>query len=172
MTPQTLNKLDFISALVLIALAVAVTVESLRMPRLENLDINPYTVPGLVPGILGVVLGILGGVLLVRSILRGGWRISSRHSPGPTTPGREKGLQRLILALALTFGYAAGLIGRIPFWLATFVFVLAFIVLFEYLLPADATRRTRALITAVIQAALVAAVVTFVFQEIFLVRLP
>jgi hypothetical protein len=95
-----------------------VVLESLRMPRLENLNINPYTVPGLVPGILGVVLLILGTVLLIRSILRGGWRISA----GSASFGllRHKGLQRLLLALLLTLGYAAILVGRLPFWLATF----------------------------------------------------
>jgi putative tricarboxylic transport membrane protein len=170
MTSHTLNKLDFISARVLIALGAGVVLESLRMPRLENLNINPYTVPGLVPGILGVVLLILGTVLLIRSILRGGWRISA----GSASFGllRHKGLQRLLLALLLTLGYAAILVGRLPFWLATFLFVAAFIILFELLLPLPRTQRLRSIVTALIQAVLVAVAVTFVFQEIFLVRLP
>jgi hypothetical protein len=98
-----MNKLDFISALVLMALGAGVVIESLRMPRLENLNINPDTVPGLVPGILGVVLFILGGVLLLRSILRGGWRLSFGGA-GISALLRDKALQRLLLALLLTLG--------------------------------------------------------------------
>lgn len=169
MSPQTLNKLDFISALVLIALGIAVVLESLRMPRLENLAINPYTIPGLVPGILGVIISVLGGVLLIRSIARGGWRISGQ---GLSDLSHHPGLQRLLLALILTFGYAAGLIGRLPFWLATFLFVLLFIVLFERMLPPPKPPLIRSLLSALIEAILVTAVVTYVFQEIFLVRLP
>ena len=168
MKPETLVKLDFITALVFTALGVGVFEESLRMPRLENLDINPYTAPGLVPGILGIILAALGILLLVRSCLQGGWRISGARF-GVRAFFRDKGIQRLALALLLTFGYAGGLLGRLPFWLATFLFVAAFIIAFEWLGSMLSWRRA---VTGLIEAALVAGAVTFVFQEVFLVRLP
>lgn len=171
MNRTTLTKLDFASALGLVAFAIAVLVESLRMPRLAEREINPYTAPGLVPGVLAAALLALGLVLLVRSILRGGWRLDlgRRSAAGPLA---HPGLRRLGLALFLTFGYAAGLLGRLPFWAATFFFVLAFIALFEAGEPVPGRRRAVRLFTAAVQAALVAAAVTILFQELFLVRLP
>ena len=79
---------------------------------------------------------------------------------------------RLALALALTVGYAAGLVGRLPFWLATGLFVFAFIAVFEWRLGADRTGGFRGLAIAAAEAAAASAPVTFVFQSIFLVRLP
>jgi hypothetical protein len=60
----------------------------------------------------------------------------------------------------------------LPFWLATFGFVAAFVAVFEWPLAASPGERRRRLIIAVLLAATVAAVVTLVFQRVFLVRLP
>jgi hypothetical protein len=59
----------------------------------------------------------------------------------------------------------------IPFWLATFIFVAAFILIFEWPLVA-AKRRWVLIVSALVQGALVSAVVAMVFQELFLVTLP
>ena len=71
-------KADFVTGLVLIALGIATVVASLRMPRFEELEINPYTAPGLVPGALGLVILILGAALFVRAARAGGWRLTDR----------------------------------------------------------------------------------------------
>ena len=160
---------DFVTALALIALAVGALVESLHMPRYEDLSVNPYTVPGIVPGLLSAGLLVLATILLVRSIARGGWRLS--------TGGARAWLvcapaNRLYLSLVLTLGYAAGLVGRLPFWLATGLFVFFFIVLFEWQGGLPAPSRVIALGVALGEAVLVTVAVTLVFQEVFLVRLP
>lgn len=165
---------DFYTSLVLIIFGGGVVLESLRMPRLENLGVNPYTVPGIVPGFLGGILALFGLVMLVRSILRGGPRgqgSSEALSGGVLT---RESVQRLGLTLLLTLGYAAGLVGRLPFWLATLLFVFLFVALFEW--QGDASipkkKKMRMLVAALLQAVLVAAIVTYVFERIFLVRLP
>lgn len=167
MMPTRMDRADFLTALGVVALGLGAAVESWRMPRLEQLDINPYTAPGIVPGVIGVVLTALGLALLARSAARGGWRLAAVTEPAPD--GRAA---RLALALALTVGYAAGLVGRLPFWLATGLFVFAFIAVFEWRLAADRTGRLRGLAIAAAEAVAVSAAVTFVFQSIFLVRLP
>jgi putative tricarboxylic transport membrane protein len=161
---------DFVTAVVLIALGGAVVAESLRMPRFAELDINPYTVPGLVPGVLGVVLLLLGAALLVRAMRAGGWRLFGRgaRSSGWADPGTPN----LILAVVLCVGYAAGLIGRVPFWLATFLFVALFVVAFEWGRARGGREQVQRLAFAVAFGGLVAAAVTLIFQEVFLVRLP
>ncbi len=163
-------KADFVTSLVLIALGAGALVESLRMPRFEELNIEPYTAPGLVPGVLGAVILLLGGVLCLRAARAGGWRLGA----GPAGSGwlADAGARRLLLAVLLTLGYAAGLVGRLPFWLATWLFVAAFVALFEWPLATSGAGRLRRLAVALIYAALVSAAVSLVFQRIFLVRLP
>jgi putative tricarboxylic transport membrane protein len=163
-------KADFVTGLVLIALGIATVVASLEMPRFAELEINPYTVPGLVPGALGVVILILGGALFVRAARAGGWRLLEGGS-GPAWQA-DPGRRNLVLAVVLCLGYAAGLVGHVPFWLATFLFVAAFVALFEWPLARTRAERLRRLLFAVIFGAVASAAVTFVFQEIFLVRLP
>ena len=111
---------DFVTALGLIALAVGALVESLNMPRFENLSVNPYTVPGIVPALLSAGLLVLSTILLVRSIVRGGWRL---RGGGVRAWLVSSAAHRLYLSFGLTLGYAAGLVGRLPFWLATGLFL-------------------------------------------------
>ena len=160
---------DFITSILLILLGLGAFVESLRMPRFEHLQVNPYTVPGIVPGILSGVLILLGGVLLARSAVRGGWRFWTGGSLRALTGAAN---QRLSLSLVLTIGYAAGLVGRAPYWLATAAFVFLFIVLFEWRGDRGVGGHARAGALALVLAVMVAVAVTAIFQLVFLVRLP
>jgi hypothetical protein len=76
--------------------------------------------------------------------------------------------------LVLGVVYAAGLVGRggIPFWLATFVFVTSFILLFDWRGRAQRGERVKGIALAVAVGAGTALLVSYVFQELFLVRLP
>ena len=188
---------DDLTALVLIAFGGFVVWEAARMPRFEHLAVNPYTVPGLVPGFLGGAILLFGLVMLTRSAvvkrledpaddqpadesppdesppdetaIAEGAELLTVDSP-PARPGES--LRRLLITLGLTLGYAAGLVGRLPFWLATFMFVFAFIVIFDWRKAVAAQRTVRLFLTAGVQALVVAAAVTLVFERLFLVRLP
>ena len=166
--PDTMTKADLVTGVVLIAVSAVVVEESWRMPRFEELNVNPYSVPGIVPGILGVILLILGIVLTTRSILRGGHRLGwSRQSLGQCLA--DSGIRRLLVAVVLTVGYAGGLVGWLPYWLATFLFVFLFVAYFEW----DSGRdRRRITLFAFILAACTSGLVTWVFSDIFLVTLP
>ena len=147
---------DLVSAAVWIALGAAIVYGSWTMDRLERFGAKLYTAPGLVPGLLGLVILILGVAQAVRASRQGALRSSQRwRAPARIT----------LLALALCLGYALGLIGRLPFWLATFVFITAFIALFEY-----PSRRHMAM--APIYGAATAAAISVLFEQVFLVRLP
>jgi len=142
---------DRLQGIAWIALGAAIVYASWTMDRLERHGAALYTAPGLVPGLLGLVILVLGVMLALRTSaadpsLKGGWAGSA-------------------LVLALCLGYAAGLVGRVPFWLATFLFVTAFIALFEH-----PHRRRMAL--APLYGAATSAAVTWLFQSVFLVRLP
>lgn len=169
-TPKPMDRADFVFSIVLTAFGIGVLVESLRLPRLENLNVNPYTVPGIVPGILGVAIGLCGLALLIRSTVRGGWRLGaegSRLIAGARGPvGR-----RVAVTLGLTFLYALGLFGSLPFWLATALFVFAFVIATEAMMP---ERRTTiwSVASALVLAVVCGVAVGFVFESLFYVRLP
>lgn len=164
-------KADFVTGLVFFALGIVTLIESLRMPRFEHLGVNPYSAPGVVPGALGVILALLGGVLAVRAARAGGFRLGADIVRGSSL-WRQPSVRRFALAFAMTFVYAALLVGTLPFWLATGLFVFSFIAAFEW--PTHKTRkaRLRGLAIAGAEAAVVAAGVSFVFSELFLVTLP
>lgn len=162
---------DLLAALVLLALSAGVILESLGMPRYEERAVNPFSVPGLVPGVLGLALLALAGVLLARSLaaLRRGAAPGGAVAPGLL--GVAGGLDAALLAL-LTLGYGGLLVGRLPFRLATFLFVFLFIAAFERSLPATPRQRAGRLLFALAEAAVVALGVAWVFEDVFLVRLP
>lgn len=134
---------------------------SMRMERFESMGAQLYTMPGFVPGMLGGVLVLLGMVLVLR-----GWRRSLRGTH--TQAGEALVNRRIGITLLLTLVYAGLLIGRAPFWLVTGLFVAAFVALFA---PEDQAPRRR-LMVALATGVITSAVVTYVFQHIFLVRLP
>jgi Tripartite tricarboxylate transporter TctB family len=168
---RTMVKADFVTGLIFVALGLAIVIECLRMPRFDDLNVNPYTVPGLVPGMLGAIILVLGAVLFLRAARAGGWRLAER-APDAAPWSADRGTRRLLLSIALCLAYAGGLIGRLPFWLATFLFVAVFIILFEWPLAAGRSDHMRRVAWAVLLAAAISATTSFVFQEIFLVRLP
>lgn len=164
-------KTDFVTALVLTAFGAAVTVESWRMPRFEPIGGSLATAPGLVPGLLGLVLVAFGVVMLVRSLRQGALR-DQADAAGEQEGGTGEGARRLLLMLTLSVGYAGGLVGRMPFWLATFVFVFVSVAVFDWQAGDPLGVRLRRLAVAVAVALPVAFGVAFVFEEIFLVNLP
>jgi putative tricarboxylic transport membrane protein len=161
---------DFWFGLGLVILGLAVVVESWRMPRLTELNVHPMTAPGLVPGLVGGVIAVFGAILALRAAQAGGWRLTS----GTTVAGSDLAIQtrRFFVTFLLCMTYAAGLVGAIPFWAATGIFVFLFITVFEWRRERSFGAHLRAIALAGLQAAAVAAAVTYIFEQIFLVRLP
>ncbi|HLS27706.1 MAG TPA: tripartite tricarboxylate transporter TctB family protein [Opitutales bacterium] len=164
-----MEKRDFYFSLFLLALGAGVVSESLRMPRMEAFGYGPYAAPGLVPGLIGAAIAVCAILLLIRSI-----RARRSGSESPTSAEEESPIQ--IKALAVTLGlvviYAVGLVGTVPFWLATFLFMFAFILYFEWKRSATRMRRIRSVATAFVQAVVTAAAVTLLFEQVFRVNLP
>lgn len=157
------RKVDRLSGIGWMIFGAVVAVHAMTMETREYLGATFLTGPGLVPGMIGAAIFLLGGVLFLRG--RGGGAIAFIEEVGPDA-GR-----RAAIALALMLVYGIGLIGRIPFGIATFLFVSAFVVAFN--LPV-ADRRGLAILAvkALATGALTALAVSFVFQTVFLVRLP
>ena len=180
MNSRPAQRADFWFGLFWSVLGLAILVESWRMDRLEQQHINPYTIPGLVPGMLGIVLAIFGLVLVVR-----GWRgaapqenlleeeLLGLDEPPPEENAGTAEPWRVGVAMLLCLVFAGGLVGSgLPFWLAAFLFLVAAIMAFEWPDRVKDGTVARGLLRAVIVAACASAAISFVFQEVFLVRLP
>jgi len=162
---------DFLTGIVLILGSLYVIFESWRMPRMEHLGAHPLSVPGVVPGFLAAILILFGGVLVIRSVLAGGHRLRISASGAREVLARP-GNQRLLLTAVLTIGYAGVLIGRVPYALATGLFIFAFILLFEWEKGLPPARTARLVGFAAVLAVAVTVLVSYSFERLFLVTLP
>jgi putative tricarboxylic transport membrane protein len=172
MQTRPLARADLITGVILVVFGLAALAESYGMPRLEERSINPWTAPGIVPGMLGVIIALLGAILALRSAFAGAFR----SAPTVQTPEEAEEARaarwRLGMCCLLCFIYAVVLVGHTPFWFATGLYVFAFIVIFEWQAGEAQPARLRKLAFAGGIAALTAVVVPFVFETLFLVRLP
>lgn len=164
-------KADFVTGIALIVLSLYVIIESWRMPRLEHLKVHPLSVPGIVPAFIASVLFIFGAVLFIRSIRNGGYRMRITAASLKKV-WAHPGNQRLIMTAILTIGYAGFLIGKMPYGLATSIFILAFIILFEGKRDMNFAQWRRCLISAILIASISAIAITLIFERLFLVTLP
>lgn len=161
---------DLIVGFAFALLGLLVVVEAWRMPTLAELGVEPWSAPGVAPALIGAGLLLMGLLLAVRAVREGAREAGRRLVDELGFDGSA--VRRLALGLALTAGYAVGLVGRMPFRLATFVFVLAFVLLFRLPQIAGVRARLRAALLAAVLAAATALSVGFVFETVFYVRLP
>ncbi|OSP54588.1 hypothetical protein BV911_12055 [Pseudoruegeria sp. SK021] len=156
---------DRVTSAVLAVLGLAMFIGGFQMERLEFRRIHPASIPGLVPMGLGILLTICA-VLLYRSVRKAGTA---------ATAGDEidlGNLATLIWTLALCLTYALVLVGWIPFFFATFLFMAGFVALFSWPAGAPPRRRALALVFAVLFGAVMSAGISILFRDGFLVRLP
>jgi hypothetical protein len=79
---------------------------------------------------------------------------------------------RPALALILCIGYAVVLLGRVPFWLAASLFVSTSIFVLRFAELRAKAQLLRGATTAIVIGIGSGALVTILFEKIFLVRLP
>lgn len=161
---------DLKAGVIWMLFGIAVLVGSIRMDRLESQDINPYTVPGLLPGLLGIVTTLLGFLLFTRSLRR--VRHGEDAAVKPTSSVEKKRIA-MVLALCLVFGVV--LVGHgLPFWAAAALFVsVSILFLQQGQRKAAGLKLTPAVFAKAVVIGLGAgAIISVVFQELFLVHLP
>jgi len=163
-----MTKADLLTGLLFILLGVAIFYGSWTMDRLEVRRIQALTAPGLVPGILSAALIVCGMILSLRSLQKpapGGWQILGSAIVSDAA-------RRALAVAALALTYTLGLVGTLPFWAATAVFVFAFIMVFECWLAEPRKPLLPSMAWALGLGLVSSGVVTLVFERAFLVRLP
>jgi len=170
-TPPPSARTDLITAVVFLAFGIAVFVLSLEMPTFTDVGGNGLTAPGIVPGFHGIVISLLALAFAARSIWRGALKPGGGQPVGYDDLPKIS-LKRLAIAAGLCLIFAIGLVTRMPFPVAVFLFVTSFIVIFEWQPGMTRPLRIRRIATAVLVGAAAGAFMIGVFQEVFLVRLP
>lgn len=158
---------DVFGGLVVTIIGVAGLVKSLRMPRFENRNADPFTVPGLTSGMLCLVLSVLGVALIIRAM-----RGRSGAAPLPILNWPAGSASRMIFTLVTVVIYGFVLFGKVPFIVATALFVFVFTVGAELLNPQRKLSLPKLCIGALVLSLASAVIIRFVFVELFLVRLP
>ena len=141
-----------------------------RMDRFDQMGATIYTAPGLVPGFYGAIIVLLSIWLAVRAVRQGALQPRAKE-PAGSTPKATSDV-RLALAVALGLVFVVGLIGRVPFWLASAIFVASFTTLFEWQPTHPWPVRARRIGEAVLLGLATGVAVTLVFEKVFYVRLP
>jgi len=171
MQQENMAKADFVTSIVLLLFGIAILIMAIHMPRYEGLGVNPYSVPGIVPGLLGVILLILSLVLLIRSIIRKGYHLGL--SIGILKQYfKDESTRNFLIALILSLVYGVFLLTSIPYSLATGLYILFFILIFEYRPKENMSSQKKTIFYSLVEAISVSAGVTLVFRYLFLVDLP
>jgi putative tricarboxylic transport membrane protein len=159
---------DVLTAIALVVLGLVIFYFSWTMPRLENRHIHPATIPGLVPICLSMALTICALLLLWRSLridAPGGWH-------GLAALFTTKQALRVLVILGLALIHTLVLVGWLPFWAAAMLFIFAFVLIFETWLTDGPVNPLSSLLWAIGIAIVGGGGIYYVFERIFLVRLP
>jgi hypothetical protein len=158
---------DFWSGLVWILFGLGILWGSWTMGRLEHLQASIYTVPGIVPGLLGIAIAFMGAILVGRAV---------RHGALQAVPRQAFALRnhwRLIVSLGWSLAYAGIVVASaLPFWLITAVYVAVFVLVFQFEERRAAGQVPRGIVIAVVFGLLSGLLIQYVFEDLFLVRLP
>jgi Tripartite tricarboxylate transporter TctB family len=151
-------KSDTVQGVFWVVIGGAIFYASWTMDRLANLGVKPFSAPGLLPGILGIFILLLGLAMLLRGRKEFSQSIQWR---------------RILLPLALCLGFAGGLVGRgIPFWLAAWIFVAVMIWALQYQERKEKNQLRRLAAVSISIGLAAGVLISLVFQELFLIRLP
>lgn len=135
------------------------------MDRLEIRQIHPASIPGLVPMGLGVALAFCALLLILSA---------RRELPNVVETQVEKGsYKNLLVTIFLSVSYAAGLVGNIPFVVATAIYIFLFSAYFLWPDNAkDKFARIRIIMLCTVFSLVFAIGISVLFRYGFLVRLP
>ena len=141
-----------------------------RMPTFADQKGQIYTAPGLVPGFYGIVIVLLSIWLALRAVRQGALRSGLEHAEPEAIANPVT--YRLALAIVLALLFVVGLLGRMPFWLSSAIFVATFTGIFEWQAGEPWQTRARRLGEAIVLGLVTGVSVALVFEKFFYVRLP
>jgi hypothetical protein len=167
------RRADLISAALWGAFGTVVIVASWRLPRLEQMGINPWSVPGLTPGLIGAAIVLIALALALRALRDAP---ASGTQPSDETgidPASSASLRRSALAALLCLAFAGISLGHgLPFVLEATLFVFVFVCVFSWRAWRAEGRWVRGVVSTLLVAVLSSSFIAWLFSAVFLVRLP
>ncbi len=149
-----------------VVLGAAITVGALRIDRLESQGVEWFAAPGLLPGVLGVIIMLNGLLIAVRAR-------RTAASAADAQAGTTSDWRRIGLTLLLCLGFAVGLVGHgLHFGVAAGLYLFSHIALLQWNERKAAGQTVRGLLVAAAVAVSGGLIVPFIFESVFLVRLP
>lgn len=142
-----------------IVVGAFILIESIRMERFDNMGATLYTYPGFVPGVISSVILLLGVVMIFRGLKS---KVAADADAEPLVN------RRFLISLLCMLVFSLILLSHAHFLVATALFVGTFTFLFAN----EDTPLSKRLISACLNGVISSCVVYFLFQEVFLVRLP
>ena len=156
---STSSRSDLWGGVCWVALGIVILIESIRMERFDNMGATVYTYPGFVPGIISSVIVLLGVVMIFRGL----------KSKVAVDPNAEPLInRRFVISLTCMLVFSLVLLAHAHFLIATTFFVGAF----TFLFADEEIPLMKRISSASINGVISSCVVYFLFQEVFLVRLP
>ncbi|MET3599653.1 tripartite tricarboxylate transporter TctB family protein [Martelella mangrovi] len=163
-----IKTVDLAVSTILLAVGIAEFIGGFTMDRLEVRQIHPASIPGLLPMVLGLAIAIVAALQLIGLYRRGDAEIEGVAGGLVTV----KELARLALLIAICAFYALFLVGRVHFWVASSLFITGFMLIFELSLRMTKRKLAITITRAVVIAVVFGGAVSFLFEDLFLVRLP
>lgn len=120
-----MRKMDIVFGVILVLLGMFFAWQSYKMPWNGISGGGVLAAPGLLPLIISIVL-MLCGVILIVSAVKEGTRITKEDLKAALKVLKSKAAVRIYVMLVIIAGYIFGLVGRIEFTLATFIFLSVF----------------------------------------------
>ena len=138
------------------------------MDRLGDRGINPWSAPGLTPGVVGALMVVLALVLGVRALQR-----KAETPIAHADAGEPESWPSAALALVLCLVFAGLSLGRgLPFAAEAALFIFVFTAAFSWKTWRAQGRVMRGAAQAAAVALLAAGSIAWLFESVFLVRLP
>jgi uncharacterized Tic20 family protein len=156
---STSSRSDLWGGFCWVAVGAFILIESLRMERFDNMGATLYTYPGFVPGVISSVILLLGLVMIFRGL---------KSKVAVDTDAEPLVNRRFLISLACMLVFSLILLAHAHFLVATALFV----GVFTFLFANEETPLLKRLTSASINGVISSCVVFFLFQEVFLVRLP
>jgi hypothetical protein len=156
---STSSRSDLWGGFCWIVVGLFILVESLRMERFDNMGATLYTYPGFVPGVISSVIVLLGIVMIFRGLRS---KVASHTNAEPLIN------RRFVISLTCMLVFSLVLLAHAHFLIATALFV----GVFTFMFADEESPLLKRVGSASINGIISSCVVYFLFQEVFLVRLP
>ena len=153
---------DKITAVVLCVLGASMAIGGYSMDRLEIRQIHPASIPGLLPMVLGVTM-VLCSVLLY---------LSAKDTDTDGFEPEAHNHRNLFFAAGYSVFYALVLVGNMPFFAATAIYIAVFVTHFTLDRSRPIARQAMTVGFAIVFALVFSGAIAALFRYAFLVRLP